>query len=141
MMEYRYNELKVGHKESFIAKVDQDKMDAFMKITGDENPLHIDSKYAKSKEFPDKAVYGMLTASFFSTLAGMYLPGKYSLIHSVEVKFPNPLFLMDSKELRISGEIVEKNDLFKLLTLKVEVKNDQGIKVCRGKMKVGVLDE
>ena len=63
----------------------------------------------------------MLTASFFSTMAGVYLPGKYSLIHSVEVKFLRPIY---------PG-----------MVLTVRVENGDGEKLCKGIMKVGVLDE
>jgi acyl dehydratase len=68
----------------------------------------------------------------------MLLPGKYSLIHSVEYKFLQPVYCSD--QLSVSGTVIEKDDRFKLLTIRVEIRNKKGEKVCKGLMKVGVID-
>ena len=73
----------------------------------------------------------MLTASFLSTLAGVYLP--------VETKFTKPVYIGDL--LNISGEVTEINDTVNQIVLKVEIRNQNEEKVLRGKMKVGFLDE
>jgi 3-hydroxybutyryl-CoA dehydratase len=139
MNEYSYNEIDVGLTEQFKVTVDEAMLNFFLKITGDVNPLHNDSKFAQSKSYPDRIAYGMLTASFLSTLAGVYLPGKNSLIHSVETKFVNPVFIGDN--LLIKGLVTEKNDTFQLLVLKVVITNQKNQKVLKGIMKVGVLNE
>ena len=90
MNEYTYDEITIGQEESFQVTVSEEMMKQFLLITGDLNPLHRDAAYAATRQYFDKVVYGMLTASFFSTLAGVYLPGRYSLIHSVETKFLRP---------------------------------------------------
>jgi 3-hydroxybutyryl-CoA dehydratase len=141
MNTYRYEDITVGQEESFSVTLTEEKMKAFCEITGDNNPLHTDSDYAVSKGYEGKVAYGMLTASFFSTLAGVYLPGKYSLIHSVEVKFPKPVYVHKNGTLIVRGVVTEKNDLFRLLQIKVSVESETGEKLCRGMMKVGVLDD
>lgn len=85
-------------------------------------------------------MYGMLTASFLSTLAGMYLPGERSLIHEVETKFIKPLVLHGNTNLTIHGKITEKNDAFNRIVIKVQITSDNGEKILRGTMKVGVAD-
>jgi len=139
MNDYTYEELEVGHKEFFEVIITQETMNNFLRITNDVNPLHNNLEYAKSCGHEDKVVFGMLSASYLSTLCGVYLPGKKSLIHSVESKFLKPVFVKDSP-LIVSGEVIDKNDLFRLLTLKVEIKNNKSEKVLKGKMKVGVLE-
>lgn len=136
---YHYDEIRIGQEESFSFQITGEKVQAFCSITGDENPLHTDAVYARSKGYQDKVAYGMLTASFLSTLAGLYLPGKYSLIHSVEVKFPNAVYA-GSAIFTIRGKVTEKNDLFKLLKIKVNITDQNDVCVCRGVMKVGVMD-
>lgn len=84
MNEYTYEQIAEGHTESFQVTLTEEMMEQFLRITGDVNPLHRDAAYARTRHYADKVVYGMLTSSFYSTLAGVYLPGKYSLIHSVE---------------------------------------------------------
>lgn len=139
MNRYTYTMTSIGMEEQFSVTVTETKMEHFLAITEDINPLHTDKNYACSKDFPDKVVYGMLTASFYSTLAGVYLPGRYSLIHSVETKFVRPVYVGDL--LTVKGTIIEKNDAFQVLTIKLSIVNQDGVKVSRGIMKVGFLDE
>ena len=139
MNEYSYNDMTVGLTEVFDTVITQEKLDMFQCITGDNNPLHTDKSYASSQGYNETVAYGMLTASFLSTLAGVYLPGKKSLIHSVETKFKKPVMVGD--QLKITGEVVECNDHFSVITLKVKMENQKGEKVLQGKMKVGILDE
>lgn len=141
MNEYTYSEITIGQEETFSVTVTSEKVKAFSEITGDINPLHIDENYAKSKNYTDKVVYGMLTASFLSTLAGMYLPGKYSVIHSVEVKFLKPVYVDPDVMLTVTGKVVEKNDTFQRITLKITIISNDQEKVCRGTMKIGVLSD
>lgn len=74
MNEYRFHDLAVGMEEEFRREITADMMDAFCRLTGDINPLHVDAEYALKKGFPDRVVYGMLTASLVSTLGGVLLP-------------------------------------------------------------------
>ncbi len=136
MNEYFYEDLETGKKEEFTVTVTEDMLDAFRTMTGDDNPLHCDGEYAKKEGYEGRVAYGMLTASFLSTLAGVYLPGRYSLIQSTEIKFAQPVYIGD--ELTVTGEISEKNDTYGLIYLKVTIKNAGGKKVCRGKMQIGV---
>ena len=136
MREYTYDELAIGQEESFSIQVTEEMMGSFRDITGDLNPLHVDEQFAKNRGFPNRVAYGMLTASFLSTLAGMYLPGKNSLIYSVSIEFPKPVFIGDILE--ISGTIAEKDDRFHMITVKITIHN-QDKKVCRGNMKIGVM--
>ena len=79
----------------------------------------------------------MLTASFLSTLAGVYIPGERSLIQQVETKFANPVYIGD--ELTVKGEITELIDSVQRLELKVTITNQNGKKVLRGKMQILVV--
>ncbi len=138
--EYKFEDIKIGMEEKFVAFITEEMVEAFCKITGDINPLHNDLEYAKSKGYQEKVVYGMLTSSFLSTLAGVYLPGKYSLIHSVEILFKKPVLISDSP-LTIKGRVIEINEIFKQFTIRFEILNNKKEKVVRGKMKVGVINE
>ncbi|MCM1385931.1 MAG: MaoC family dehydratase [Bacillus sp. (in: Bacteria)] len=138
MKEYSYDIVEVGMEESFQVTVTEEMMEKFMSITGDENPLHTDAAYARSRNYEDKVVYGMLTASFYSTLAGMYLPGKYSLIHSMDNKFLRPVYVGDT--LTVSGTVKEKEDAYRMLMLNLLIQNQRGDKIAKGTMQIKVLD-
>lgn len=139
MNEFRYEDIEVGHKESFSVTVTYEMMEKFKNITGDINPLHNDEEYAVGMGYSGRVVYGMLTASFLSTLAGVYLPGKYSLIHETTVKLAKPVYIGDT--ITVEGVVEEKNDTFSLLMIKVNMRNQNGEKVCRAKMQVSVSEK
>jgi len=136
---YKYEQLEVGMQESFQVTVTEEMIKQFGEITGDFNPLHTDEQFAKQKGYEGKVVYGMLTASFLSALAGMYLPGQRSLIHRVEVEFPKPVYVGDT--LTVLGKIVSMNEAFQIFEMKVTVSNQEQKKVLRGKMRIQVLSE
>lgn len=137
MKQYSYEELQIGHRESFEVAITDKMVFDFCKMSGDINPLHQDEKFAKEKGYESKVVYGMLTASFLSTLAGVWLPGEKSLIHKVEVEFPRPVYVGDI--LTVEGCVKEKNDTFRFIVLKVTIYNQKGQKVLRGKMRIQVM--
>lgn len=139
MNRLHYKDIAVGHREFFEVSVTSQMLEQFRNITGDINPLHTDEEFARNKGYENRVCYGMLTASFLSTLAGVYLPGENSLIHSVETKFVKPVFIGDT--LFVEGNVEECNDTFQIITIKVTITNQNHDKVLRGKMKVGVLDE
>ena len=118
MNHYSINDLSIGHKEVFTVEVTTEMFNKFREITDDINPLHNDEDFARNLGHKGRVAFGMLTASFLSTLAGVYLPGERSLIHSVETKFTKPVYIGDV--LSISGEVTEINDTVNQIVLKVE---------------------
>ncbi len=139
MNSLKFNDIKINDEVTFTYNLTQEKMKKFMEITGDINPLHSDLEYAKSKGYPENVVYGMLTSSILSTLAGVYLPGKYSLIHSVEINFIKPVFLSKCP-LTIYAKVISTDDRFKQITVKYHIVDIDLQKVCRGTMKIGVTE-
>lgn len=137
MNQYRLEDIYIGMRESFQVTVSAGMLEKFRQVTGDVNPLHTDTEFAKQKGYEKTVAYGMLTASFLSTLAGVYLPGERSLIHSVESKFVKPVFEGDT--LTVTGEVTEINELFSTFTMKTTIVNQNGEKVLRGKMQIGVV--
>lgn len=139
MNKYCFDDLTVGHRESFLTAISEEKMVRFRDITGDLNSLHNEESFAKEKGFDGKVVYGLLTASYFSTLVGMYLPGERCLIQEIKYKFVKPVYIGD--ELLVSGEIAEMDERTKQLMLRVRIERKKDdVTVVRGTMTVGVLE-
>lgn len=124
-------------EQSFTVTITQEMMNNFLKITGDLNPMHVDSDYAKSNGFKDSLVYGLLTNSFYSTLAGVYLPGKYCLLQEVAAQFTKPVFVGDM--LTVSGKVSEIQETFRRIIIKGRIKNQNGETVNRATITAGVL--
>lgn len=138
MREYRFKDLYVGQEETFQREVTDRMMQQFAEMSGDENPLHRSAAFARERGYRDRVVYGMLTASLISTLGGVYLPGKYCLIQSVETNFRRPVFVGDV--LTVTGKITKLHESVKQIVEQVVIINQNGEKVCKGTLKV-VLSE
>ena len=136
MNHYTYEEIKPGQTERFSVTVTQQMQDEFRNITGDVNPLHADTAYAARKGHPQCVVFGMLSASFLSTLAGVYLPGEHSMIQAVEIKLRKPVYIGDT--LTIEGVVADKSDVVRTLTVKVVMTNQDGVRVAKAQMQIGV---
>ena len=136
MNHYTLAEMQPGLTESFTVTVTQEMMEDFYRLTGDDSPIHRSEEYAAGRDYPGRVVYGMLGASFFSTLAGVYLPGEHCLLHGVEAKFARPVFIGDT--LTVKGTVTEGNDTFKEITVRAEIFNQEGKKVTRGLYRAGL---
>ena len=136
MNHYRLANLTPGVTESFTVTITEEMMAPFYAITGDNSPIHMDADYAAGRGYPGRVVYGMLGASFLSTLAGVYLPGEHCLLHGVDLKFDKPIFIGDT--LTVTGAVDEVNDTFREITIKASIVNQDGKKVTRAVIRAGV---
>lgn len=75
MNHYKIMDLAPGMEECFSVTVTDEMLQKFLEISGDVNPLHTDAAYARAKGYPSQVSYGMLTASFYSTLGGYIYQG------------------------------------------------------------------
>ncbi len=112
-------------------------MNSFLDISGDTNPLHTDLNYAKSNGFDNKVVYGMMEVAFYSRLVGVYLPGKYCILQSVNASFHYPVFPGD--RLFVSGKVTEKYNAVRSLEISAIIVNQSGKKASKAKIMVGCL--
>ena len=141
MNEFCFADIYIGQKESFLKTITAEAENSFREITGDINPLHYDDNFAAAipgTNFKGHISFGMLTASLYSTLAGVYLPGKYSLIHSFdEISFMHPVYTGD--ELTVSGEVTKKWDELGLIMVNAFIREKKGETVSKAKIKIKVL--
>lgn len=135
---YKIEDIKIGLKEKFKIIVTEEMVNDFAKLSGDYNPLHMDADYASSTKFGKRVCHGMLLASFFSRLVGMYIPGKNSLYFSQSLKFTSPCFIGD--EMLIEGEVLDKSEATKIITLKTTIFNNSGKCLVDGQAKVLVRE-
>ena len=132
--EYKFEEIKIGDSKKFTEKIDKFRLDNFAKLSGDYNPLHMDDNYAINAKFKKQVCHGMLLASFFSKLVGMYLPGKNALYFSQTLNFQAPCYVDDT--ITVQGEVIDKSDSTRIITLKTLIYNQIGICLVDGIAKV-----
>jgi len=132
--ELSFDDISIGQKEHFSKKITESLLNEFSKFSGDFNPLHMNSKFAESSTFGKRIVHGMLLASFFSQLIGMKLPGKNALYFSQTLNFCSPCYIDD--EVLVEGEVVEKSDSTKIITISTCIFNNSGTCLIDGIAKV-----
>lgn len=139
MNTYTIDTIRTGDTASFTRTVDEAWFAQFLSISGDDNPLHTEASYAQAQGFRDRVLYGMCTAALYSTLCGVYLPGKYCLLERCDAKFVKPVFAGDV--LTVTGTVTEVDTRFRRVEIKADIRNDRGEKVSRAKITAGFLDE
>src|SRR5471032_229715 len=77
---------------SFDVDVTAADVDAFSQLSGDRNPLHTSAEYARSTDYGQPIVHGAFLVALVSRVLGMHIPGERSVILSLSVRFPKPLF-------------------------------------------------
>jgi Acyl dehydratase len=113
-------------------------VEAFCGLSGDTNMLHCDRSYAMERGYQDRVVYGMLVASLYSTLVGVYLPGELCLLNKVDVSFRKPVYPGD--ELTVSGEVVSVHQVLRVATIKAKIVNQDSVKVSNATIQVSVRE-
>lgn len=129
-LEYSFEEIEVGLNHSFELIINEELVSDFAKISGDFNPLHMDEQYAKDAEFEKRVCHGMLLASFFSRLIGMYLPGKNALYFSQNLNFVKPCFIGD--KIIVNGEVIDKSESTKMIKIKTTILNQNNETLVEG---------
>lgn len=77
----------------FPFEFSQDQVQAFAKVSGDHNPLHLDAEYAATTPFKRPIVHGLLTGSMLSRLIGMEFPGPGTVYLSQSLNFRRPMYV------------------------------------------------
>ena len=84
-------DLEVGMSRMLQRKITQNDIVTFSKISGDENPVHLDEEYAQQTIFGKRIAHGMLTASLISAVIAEQLPGHGTVYLSQTLKFIRPV--------------------------------------------------
>ena len=136
--EAKLDNLQIGQKVEFTEVISESMVEEFAKLSGDYNPHHIDESYAKKTRFKKRICHGMLLASFFSKLTGMYLPGKGSLYLSQSLNFIAPAFIDD--EVTVEGEIVKISHSTGIVTVKTKITKENTTQLITGSAKIIILE-
>ena len=137
--EFTFEDIEIGLTKEFNITITQSMVNDFAKLSGDFNPLHVNEEYAKSTEFQNKVVHGMLLASFLSRMVGMYLPGKHALYASQSLEFQNPCFIGD--EIIVSSIITDKSDSTKIIKIKSNITNQKNQTLLHGEGRIIIRND
>ena len=119
-----FEDVYVGLKSSFKAKITSNDVESFSRFSGDYNPMHTSDKFAQKFKFKRKIAHGLLASGFISRLVGMYFD-KRVLFLEQNLKFRKPVYLND--ELLIKSEVLSKSSSTKIIGLKTNILNKTDI--------------
>lgn len=133
----RIEDFEVGQHASFTKTFTEDDVQRFIEITGDVNPLHVDEEFAASTPFGRRVLHGMLTASIFSTMVGMLLPGTGAIYRSQTIRFLLPVYIDETVTAHF---VVRSIDRAKhRLEIDAWIENEAGEHVIEGTCEAGLL--
>ncbi len=85
------DQLAVGDSASLSRTFTQDDIDAFARLSGDDNPAHVDAEWATASVFGGRVAHGILTASLVSAVIGTWLPGPGTIYMSQTIRWTAPV--------------------------------------------------
>src|SRR5215831_10856793 len=136
--EWTFQQIEMGQSYAIERTFNAEDCDEFARLSGDFSPLHVDIEYARSTEFEGRVIHGMLLASLFSQLVGMWLPGKHALYLGQDLSFRRPILVGES--VRASVKVVAKNTATRTVTLATEIRTNDGKVAVSGTAKVKLRD-
>ena len=101
-------DLRLNQTEEFEKKITEKDINEFAKLSGDDNPVHTNSDFAKKTIFKQKVAHGFLSASLISMLIATKLPGPGSIYLSQNLKFLAPVFIDDLVRVKVTVEEIDQ---------------------------------
>jgi len=133
----RIDDFTIGQHASFTKTFTDEDVERFIAITGDVNPLHVDDAYAAQTRFGRRVLHGMLTASLFSTMVGMLLPGTGAIYRSQTLHFLRPVHIGETVTAHFVVRAVDRAK--HRLTIDAWIESEVGERVVEGVCEAGLL--
>lgn len=131
-----FKEIVVGQTAGLTLNVTADLVDAFARLTGDVNPLHMSEEFAKTKGYAARVSHGLLTGAVFSAIAGTLLPGRDCLLQSARFEFKKPVLV--GARLALEARVAQKIEAVSTIVLDISARDQNGEVVLSGRLQAGV---
>lgn len=116
-MAHTYDSLSVGDTFEFTRTVSMDDVQAFARVTGDDNPIHTSEAAAAETRFGRPVVHGVFLLGIASKVLGRDFPGDGSIAVSLSSKFLRPVPV--GGEVRIEVRVAEKLERHRHVRIKL----------------------
>jgi 3-hydroxybutyryl-CoA dehydratase len=127
-------QLEVGQTASATKTFTEQDVIDFARLSGDNNPIHLDKAFAAKTRFKRPICHGVLTASLISKVAGTQLPGPGSIYLSQTMKFRAPAYVGDTVTAEITIKNIRKDK--PIMSLGTVVRNQSGEVLLEGEAMV-----
>lgn len=106
-----YETIQVGDSYSTTRVLSAEDVRTFARLTGDDNPIHVDEEYARETRFGKPIVHGVLLLGIISKVLGRDFPGHGSIAVAISCRFLRPVPV--GSEITVEVKISEKIDKHK----------------------------
>ena len=118
------SKIKLGDTYTEKVRYTQANVDTFAKISGDNNPIHINQEYASKSIFGRCIVHGFFAGAVFSKVFGTQWPGEGTIYLFQEMKFKSPVFV--EQDYSAVFEVVELDEVKHRGTIKCTLQDADG---------------
>jgi 3-hydroxybutyryl-CoA dehydratase len=125
---------KEGDSASYSKTITENDILLFSNVSGDTNPLHLDSEFAKTTRFGKRIAHGLLVSGLISTVIGNKLPGAGAIYAGQSLRFLKPVFIGDT--VTATATIVSYNEERGRMVLETVCRNQDGKAVVAGEAEV-----
>ncbi len=118
-MPHTYDSLQVGDSFSIQRLITAEEVQAFAKLSGDDNPIHVDEEYARGTRFGKPIVHGVYLMGIVSKVLGRDFPGHGSVAVGISCRFLRPV-PVDS-EVTVEVRVAEKLEKHRHIRMRIFV--------------------
>lgn len=130
---FTYDELKEGDSATFSRTLTEDELVLFAAVSGDVNPVHLDSEFAAESMFKERIAHGMWSGSLISAALATVMPGPGTIYLEQSLSFKRPVKLTDTLTVKLT---VLKKEPKNRVVFDCDVRNQKDEKVVVGEAKV-----
>ena len=120
--------MEVGTVVTLQRTFTQQDFDRFARISGDDNPIHVDPEFSARTRFGRTVSHGMLLYATINKALSIHFPGARQL--EQELMFPNPTFV--GEDVTVQLEVLEAWDAARLARIKTIITKVSGETACEG---------
>lgn len=128
-----YDELNEGDSATFTRTLSEDELVLFAAVSGDVNPVHLDSEFAADTVFKERIAHGMWSGSLISAALATVMPGPGTVYLEQSISFKRPVRLDDT--LTVTLKVLRKEAKNRVVFF-CDVRNQNNQKVVTGEARV-----
>ena len=120
----RFDEIQVGDTLPALnlPPISRTTLALFAGASGDHNPIHIDTDFARKAGMPDVFAQGMLSMAWLGRLITQWVP--QSQLRRFDVRFQGITHLANA--ISCTGRVMEKRDADRSVRVEVQSSNQHG---------------
>lgn len=108
--------LEVGESAVALRTFRQEEFDAFARLSGDDNPIHVDPEYAAHTRFGRTVAHGMFLFGVLHAMLGRALGNPGLLLVEQEMMFRSPTFTDEEVRFELQLSMLHKGGLAHIAT-------------------------